>query len=108
MILRNLLGSLVLVVLLDCVHWTTSSSQVPKEVLAEVENNLLSLFGFQKRPQVDRSKIVIPEAMLRLYEQQIGHPYDTIAIPRPGLHTNSANTIRSFSHIGKCLHVLVN
>lgn len=94
---------LVIVVLLDFVHSIpkAASTQIQKEVLVEVENNLLTLFGMHKKPEIDRSKVVIPEAMLRLYEKQIGHPYDTIAIPRPGLHTNTANTIRSFSHIGK-------
>lgn len=101
MLFHNLLGPLVVVVLLDCARWSTSSSQVPKEVIVEVENNLLSLFGFRRRPKIDKTKIEIPEAMLRLYEQQIGQPYDTVAIPRPGLHTNSANTVRSFSHIGR-------
>lgn len=115
MLIRNLLrlGPLLLVVLLESAYCTTTetpisltppprtSTPVPKEVLVEVENNLLTLFGMQKKPKIDRSKIVIPEAMLRLYEQQIGHPYDTVAIPRPGLHTTSANTVRSFSHIGK-------
>lgn len=101
--LLYLLGPLLLVVLLDGANCSTMPppSDVPKEVLVEVENNLLSLFGFRKRPKIDKTKIFIPEAMLKLYEQQVGHPYDTVAIPRPGLHTNNANTIRSFTHIGK-------
>lgn len=61
----------------------------------------MSLFGFRKRPIVDRSKIVIPQAMLDMYERQMNHPLDTASIPRPGLHTKSANTIRSFTHVGK-------
>lgn len=88
-------------VLLECVCYSTSTS-IPKEVLDEVETNLLSLFGFRRRPRIDRSKVVIPEAMLRMYEKQIGHPYDTASIPRPGLHTMSANTVRSYTHIGRC------
>lgn len=87
-------------VLLDSVWWTYSTTP-PKDVLAEVETNLLSLFGFKKRPKIDRNKILIPDAMLKLYEEQVGHPYDTASIPRPGLHTMAANTVRSFTHVGK-------
>lgn len=101
MLFRNLLGPLVIVVLLDFVRCSEASTPLPKVILDEVESNLLSLFGMQKKPKIDRSQIVIPDAMLRLYEEQIGHPYDTIAIPRPGMHTNSANTVRSFSHLGE-------
>lgn len=86
--------------MLDFICWTTATS-IPKEVLTEVETNLLTLFGFNKRPRVNRTKVIIPDAMLRLYEKQIGHPYDTASIPRPGLHTTSANTVRSFTHIGR-------
>lgn len=81
--------------------WWGSSTSVPKEALAEVEASLMSLFGFRKRPNIDRSKIVIPQAMLDMYERQMGRPLDTASIRRPGLHTKSANTIRSFTHVGK-------
>lgn len=102
MLLRSLLGPLLLVVLLDSVQCKKSKTpKIDESTLQYVESNLLSLFGFQQRPKIDRSKIEIPPAMLRLYEKQVGHPYDTIAIPRPGLHTSNANTIRSFTHIGK-------
>lgn len=88
-------------VLLDSIWWACSSS-VPKEALGEVEANLLSLFGFRKRPRIDKSKVVIPQVMLDLYRRQTGHQYiDSASIPRPGLHTKSANTVRSFTHVGK-------
>lgn len=69
--------------------------------LVEVEKNLLSLFGFNKRPNVDRSKVVIPEAMKQLYAEIMGHEIDSVNMPKPGLHTKSANTVRSFTHEGK-------
>lgn len=81
--------------------WWGSTSSVPKETLEAVEANLMSLFGFRKRPNIDRSKVVIPKAMLDMYERQMGHPLDTSSIPRAGLHTQSANTIRSFTHVGR-------
>ncbi|KAF5294025.1 hypothetical protein FQA39_LY13579 [Lamprigera yunnana] len=92
------LSWLLAMVLLDSTWWTYSSS-VPQEALAEVEANLLSLFGFRKRPRIDRSKVVIPQVMLDLYRKQTGHKLDTASIHRPGLHTKSANTVRSFTHI---------
>ncbi|KAK3923334.1 Protein decapentaplegic [Frankliniella fusca] len=67
------------------------------EVLETVEKNLLSLFGFNKRPK-PVGKVVIPEAMVRLYKQQTGMDLDTAALPLPGRLTRSANTVRSFPH----------
>lgn len=72
----------------------------PPEVLQSVEKNLLSLFGFRKRPR-PRGKVVIPEAMVQLYKQQTGMDLDTSALPLPGRLTRSANTVRSFPHKGE-------
>lgn len=73
----------------------------PKEVKAEVETNLKNLFGFKQWPKIDKSKVVIPKAMLELYEKQTGFSLETASIPRKGWHTRSANTVRSFTHIGR-------
>lgn len=71
------------------------------EIPKQVEDNLMSLFGFTSRPKnIDRSKVVIPQAMLDLYERQTGKRLDTTNIHKPGAHTKSANTVRSFTHIG--------
>ncbi|XP_072380184.1 protein decapentaplegic [Diabrotica undecimpunctata] len=96
----NLSNSFWLVVLavLECC-WRTDSSNVPKEVKDQVESNLLSLFGFKGRPKVDKSKVVIPQAMIELYERQMGFPLDTTSFPKKGWHTKNANTIRSFTHV---------
>lgn len=69
--------------------------------LVEIENSLLSLFNMKRPPKIDRSKIIIPEAMKKLYAQIMGHEIDSVNIPRPGLLTKSANTVRSFTHKGK-------
>lgn len=72
--------------------------------IIEIEKNLLSLFGLNSKPRIiDRSKIVIPEAMKQLYAQIMGQELDTVNIPKPGLHTKSANTVRSFTHEGELL-----
>ncbi|CAM6031937.1 unnamed protein product, partial [Sphagnum compactum] len=74
------------------------------EQLVEIEKNLLSLFGFSKRPKIDRSKIVIPEAMKKLYEQITGHNLDAeLNLPKRSkigaeMHLKDANTVRSFIH----------
>ncbi|CRL01208.1 CLUMA_CG014378, isoform A [Clunio marinus] len=68
------------------------------QTLVQIEKNLLSLFGFEKRPKVDRSKIVIPEAMKKLYAQIMGHELDSLDVPKADLHDKDANTIRSYSH----------
>jgi hypothetical protein len=79
---------------------TSASSNNLKEnseVLATVEASLLSLFGFKRRPRP--AKVVVPEAMLELYRKQTGHEVDTSALPLPGRHTHTANTVRSFHHV---------
>nr|AHH30784.1 decapentaplegic [Clogmia albipunctata] len=69
------------------------------ETLVAVEKNLLSLFGFKKRPKVDRSKVVIPEELKQLYAQLTGEDLDLVNVPKSGLdYFKSANTVRSFTH----------
>jgi hypothetical protein len=77
----------------------TSNSLKNSEVLANVEASLLSMFGFKRRPRP--SKVEVPEAMLELYRKQTGFELDTTALPLPGRHTRTANTVRSFPHVGK-------
>ncbi|XP_055595313.1 protein decapentaplegic [Uranotaenia lowii] len=81
-------------------HSSSHSSNKPDPAtLVEIEKNLLSLFGFPKRPKIDRSKVVIPEAMRQLYAQIMGHDLtDSVNVPREGLNTRNANTVRSFTH----------
>lgn len=71
------------------------------QTLVQIEKNLLSLFGFEKRPKVDRSKIVIPEAMKKLYAQITGHELEIIDEPKADIHSKDANTIRSYTHEGE-------
>nr|CAD7394755.1 unnamed protein product [Timema cristinae] len=68
------------------------------DMLNSVETNLMSLFGFKRRPRLDRSKVVIPDAMLELYQRQTGLSLDTASLALPGRHTKTANTVRSFVH----------
>lgn len=73
------------------------------ETQVQIEKNLLSLFGMKSRPRsIDRSKVIIPEAMKKLYADITGQEFRTLNIPKPGLHTKSANTVRSFQHEGNC------
>lgn len=73
------------------------------ETQIQIEKNLLTLFGMSKRPKpIDRSKIVIPEAMKMLYAEMMGEELrESVNLPKPGFHTKSANTVRSFTHEGK-------
>ncbi|KAL3265819.1 hypothetical protein HHI36_010016 [Cryptolaemus montrouzieri] len=72
---------------------------MPKEVLSEIETNLRSLFGFKGRPVIDRSKLVIPKALLDLYQQQSGSKLDITSLYKPGIFTHTANTVRSYPHV---------
>ncbi|KAF7283220.1 protein decapentaplegic-like [Rhynchophorus ferrugineus] len=76
-----------------------STHSYPKEYIQQIENNLLSLFGFKGRPKVDKSKVVVPEEMIRLYERQSGLKFVTSAIPKKGAYLTTANTVRSFIHV---------
>lgn len=69
--------------------------------ILEIEQNLLTLLGFKERPKVDKSKVIIPEAMKQLYYNIMGHSIDSTNIPKPGMHTRNANTVRSFTHESK-------
>lgn len=69
--------------------------------LVEIEKSLLSLFNMKRPPKIDRSKIIIPEPMKKLYAEIMGHELDSVNIPKPGLLTKSANTVRSFTHKGE-------
>lgn len=77
----------------------SGTSRPDPKTLVEIEKNLLSLFGFPNRPKIDRSKVVIPEAMKQLYAQIMGHDLvDSVSVPKAGLNTRNANTVRSFTH----------
>jgi len=49
---------------------------------------------------MDRSKLVIPEELRRLYELQNGLKFPTSHIRKKGTYLTSANTVRSFTHVG--------
>lgn len=69
--------------------------------LVQIENSLLSLFNMKRPPKIDRSKIIIPEAMKQLYAQIMGHELDMENMRRPSMLSRSTNTVRSFTHIGE-------
>ncbi|CAH1123688.1 unnamed protein product [Ceutorhynchus assimilis] len=86
--------------ILECCCIASGADSYPKEHIKEIESNLLSLFGFKGRPQkVDRSKMVVPEEMIRLYEMQSGMKFATSNIPKRAPYLTSANTVRSFVHV---------
>lgn len=82
----------------------SKSQQKPKlsdEEFMELEKKLLTVLGFEKRPKVDRSKIIIPEFMKQLYQKIMNQNINSVNLPKPGMHTRNANTVRSFTHEGK-------
>lgn len=68
-----------------------------QRITASVEASLLSLLGFSRRPR-PKGKPHVPESLKKLYAKQNSISSSNIA--KKGLHTRSANTVRSFSHIG--------
>jgi len=88
---------------------SSSSSSSPAKTMtgegaaAALEGSLLNMFGLQRRPHPQRNSIVIPEFLLELYRQQSatsasasGHM--TTNLNLQGKHTQTANTVRTFTH----------
>lgn len=73
-----------------------------KETQSKMKNSLLTMFGMKKRPKpIDRTKIIIPDAMKSLFSEIVSEESsESVHLPKPGLLTDSANTVRSFVHEG--------
>lgn len=74
--------------------------------MAKFEQTLFAQLGLNKRPDiVDRASIVIPDELMEIYNKMMeGHEQsDSVALPTPGQHTTSANTIRTYVHEGGLL-----
>lgn len=91
----------VLYMILILVHKSIELN-IPREAFEAVQSSFLSKLGLRNRPMVDRSKVHIPQAMVEMYERQINGEYESTALPLPGRLTRSANTVRSYTHQGKC------
>ena len=70
----------------------------------EIEAQLLSYLGMQRKPK--SSNIVIPEYMIKMYEQQSGLEFETTNFASHGKNTGSANTLRSLSCVNKQTDVI--
>jgi hypothetical protein len=61
------------------------------------------MFGLKRRPRPGaetRQKIVVPEFLAELYRQQTGLEVDTTNLNLAGKLTQTANTVRTYSHQG--------
>ncbi|XP_071962913.1 bone morphogenetic protein 2-like [Antedon mediterranea] len=66
------------------------------DIVKAFENNLLNMFGLNKRP-TPKQDIVIPPYMMELYIKQKQHEDDVRShIKVDGITTSTANTVRSF------------
>ncbi|XP_046645070.1 bone morphogenetic protein 2-like [Daphnia pulicaria] len=66
-----------------------------------LEGSLLNMFGLKRRPRPGvetRQRIVVPEFLAELYRQQTGLEVDTTNLNLAGKLTQTANTVRTFSH----------
>lgn len=81
-----------------------NAAAIDPVALANYERDLFAQLGLSKRPTItDRASIVIPDELMDIYHQMMaGHEQsDSVALPTPGVHTKSANTIRSYDHEGE-------
>ncbi|GAB1861238.1 Protein decapentaplegic [Camponotus japonicus] len=67
-----------------------------EQVIAGMEASLLSLLGFEKRPNPQGSAHV-PESLKKLQARQ--NTIGIADIAKRGIHARSANTVRSFPHV---------
>ena len=65
--------------------------------IAGVESSLLSMLGFARRPK-PQGPAHVPESLKKLFHRQKRMGMADIA--KRGIHTRSANTVRSFPHVG--------
>lgn len=100
------LAVLMAAIFVQIVVSAEAAVDVDPVAMAKFEKTLFAQLGLTKRPQnVDRSAIVIPDELMDIYHKMMeGHKTsDSIALPTPGVHSKSANTIRTYSHEGKCI-----
>lgn len=69
------------------------------KAIASVEASLLSILGFKKRPRPVSYTAHVPDKLIKLYAKQSAIGMADIA--QRGLHASSANTVRSFVHVGE-------
>lgn len=69
-----------------------------EQAIAGMEASLLSLLGFAKRPK-PQGPAYVPDSLKKLFVKQ--NTIGMADIAKPGIHTRCANTVRSFSHVGK-------
>lgn len=69
----------------------------------ELEGSLLHMFGLKRRPRPGQQPVVVPEFLVELYRQQTGLEVDTTNLNLAGKHTQTANTVRTFTHKGASL-----
>ncbi|XP_012222641.1 protein decapentaplegic isoform X2 [Linepithema humile] len=74
-------------------HFNTESRE---QVIAGMEASLMSLMGITKRPK-PQGETYVPESLKKLHARQ--NSIGIADIAKPGLHTRSANTVRSFPHV---------
>lgn len=67
-----------------------------EQAIAGMEASLLSLLGFAKRPK-PQGPAYVPESLKKLFVRQ--NSIGMADIAKPGIHTRSANTVRSFAHV---------
>lgn len=83
------------------------SSSVPdlsirerNDMLNAFESTLLNMFGFSERPR-PKGKKRVPEYIMDIYRRHSSGT--TMDFDIEGKTTGTANTVKSFHHIGKCL-----
>lgn len=70
-------------------------------------NLFLSFLGMNRRPVVDKN-VRIPSATIKLYRAMLEENTMTTHFPLPGLHTSSANTVRTYPDQGNTNMLITN
>lgn len=95
----------------------TDSSEKDAELIERLERSLLTSFGLDERPKVDKSRVKVPPYMKHLYNQKVKHNLEQAERDEEESDEKSsasveahspyllANTVRSFTHSGKCFYL---
>lgn len=102
------LATFLTILLQNCASLTEDDSGYTADekqiMIQNLEKFMLTRLGIDKlKPVTTEDPLVVPDNLLQLYNNLRNMDQDTVAIPKHGIHSNTANTVRSYTHAGKRL-----
>ncbi|XP_044732784.1 protein decapentaplegic-like [Chrysoperla carnea] len=97
------LATFLTILLPNCASLTEDDSGYTADekqiMIQNLEKFMLTRLGIDKlKPVTTEDPLVVPDNLLQLYNNLRNMDQDTVAIPKHGIHSNTANTVRSYTH----------